>query len=404
MSVLRFAVAVLSSSMVIVLAHGAGAQPPFVRTVVVNPVPGDPVGSGTQLLTRYASITGPSITNPYVVKIEPGVYYLGTFTLPMRPFVDIEGSGEGVTILYSVADANGTIAGSEACELRSLTVLNRGPNNAIAVKNLANTFSMRNLTAIAQGGTLGSTGISDNGLSTRLRSVTAKASGSSSSTGLSSHGGMMQDINASANATRFAYAIFNASSQGELVDVVARAESAGFAGAIRNEGGGPILRNVHAVSKGDSGDGIVNGAGSSAQIFDAVILATGGSSGANGIRNEFSSAIINGADITVEADATAFGISSFFSGAPSLTNVRISVKSGAGGTGVLVEGPVTVTLDRSTVAADLYSVETRDPAAAVYVGASRLGGPVRATSGLIRCIVSYDDTYHELDPKCFPIP
>jgi hypothetical protein len=406
MKSLRSVVALLSTLMVfsLALADRVEAQPPFVRTVLVNPVPGNPVASGAQLITRYSSITSPSVTNSYLLKIEPGVYYIGAFTLPMRPYVDIEGSGEGVTIVYSTADATGTIAGAELCELRDLTVMNRGPNSAIAVKNVANTFSMRNVTAMADGGSLGSTGVSDFGLSTRMTSVTVKATGSSSSTGIGSHGGFLKDINATAIATNFAYAVFNAASQGELVDIVAHAESGGFAGAIRNESGGPILRNVHATSKGDIADGIVNGAGSSAQIFDAVIHASGGASFANGIRNEFSSAVINGADITVEAATSAFGISNFFSGTPSLTNVRVSVKAGGGGTGVLADGTVTVNLDRSSVSADHTSVETRDATTSVYVGTSRLGGPVSAISGLIRCIVSYDDTYHELDTKCNPIP
>lgn len=35
----------------------------------------------------------PSVSNPYLVKIMPGVYDLGTTSLQMRAYVDVEGSG-----------------------------------------------------------------------------------------------------------------------------------------------------------------------------------------------------------------------------------------------------------------------------------------------------------------------
>ena len=41
----------------------------------------------------------PRPTNPYLLRIEPGVYDLITDTLQMKSYVDIEGSGENVTIL-----------------------------------------------------------------------------------------------------------------------------------------------------------------------------------------------------------------------------------------------------------------------------------------------------------------
>ena len=64
----------------------------FVRTVVVSPVPGDALASGTAFLNALAGITDASLTNPYLLKLEPGVFDLGSSTLLTKTSVDIEGS------------------------------------------------------------------------------------------------------------------------------------------------------------------------------------------------------------------------------------------------------------------------------------------------------------------------
>ena len=57
-------------------------------------------------------IADPSASNPYLVKIEPGIYDLEADSLFMRPYVDIEGSGEGVTtITSSLGTGSGTVVG-----------------------------------------------------------------------------------------------------------------------------------------------------------------------------------------------------------------------------------------------------------------------------------------------------
>jgi hypothetical protein len=380
------------------------AQPAVARTITVRPVAGDPVRSGNRLWNQLAAISSPGVSNPYLLRIEAGVYDLGSRTLVLRSYVDVEGSGEGVTILVSTANANGTVAGADNCELRQVTVVNSGPTNAVALRTLADNFSVRNVTAIATGGTVSSTAIQNHGLSTRITSVTAQAVGASANA-IYSRGGTMRDVRAMADGNGIIYASFNASSDGELVDVTASAKSSdAFAGALRNEAGAPTLRNLLLFAKGgDIGDGIVNGAGSGARIFDAVIHAFGGTSFSDGIRNEFSSAVISGAEIHVESDSRAYGITNFFSGAPALSDVRIDVASGGSGIGVFASGTANVTVDRSTVQSDGTSVETRD-SAAVSVGASRLVGGVLAGTGLIRCVVSYDGNFQELNSKCLPGP
>jgi hypothetical protein len=111
---------VLCGFMLLLGAEVAGAQ---IRTVLVSPVPGNPVASGTVLRNALAGISSPSSTNRWLVKIEPGIYDVGTTLLPMRSWVDIEGSGIGVTTIRgSAVHPDATIHGASNAELRLLTV------------------------------------------------------------------------------------------------------------------------------------------------------------------------------------------------------------------------------------------------------------------------------------------
>ena len=85
----------------------------YVRTVVVSPVlvggVPDPVASGTALLAALDGIIGASDADPWLIKIEPGIYDLGTDTLSMKPYVHIEGSGEEVVTTITSASETGTV-------------------------------------------------------------------------------------------------------------------------------------------------------------------------------------------------------------------------------------------------------------------------------------------------------
>lgn len=115
-------------------AETVGAQ---IRTVLVSPVPGDPVASGTALRNALAGILSPSATDRWLLKIEPGIYDVGTAPLQMRSWVDIEGSGIGVTTFRGTAlPEEATINGASNAELRLLTVeAAQGVNGAIAMAN-----------------------------------------------------------------------------------------------------------------------------------------------------------------------------------------------------------------------------------------------------------------------------
>lgn len=75
------------------------------------------------------SITNASATNPYVVKVMPGVYDLGTASLQMKAYVDVDGSGPENTIITSsivnVGDClAGTVQMANNSSLRHLKAVN----------------------------------------------------------------------------------------------------------------------------------------------------------------------------------------------------------------------------------------------------------------------------------------
>ena len=90
--------------LVLVLSWSASAWTDFYvipvsrakRTVLVRPQ-STQTASGTALLNALDAITDASATNPYLIIIEPGVFDIGSNSLVMKEYVDIEGSGESVT-------------------------------------------------------------------------------------------------------------------------------------------------------------------------------------------------------------------------------------------------------------------------------------------------------------------
>jgi hypothetical protein len=77
----------------------AGAAPSYANVVVVALSGGD----FTDLGSALASITGATASNPWVVKVMPGVYGPGPTPIVLKSHVAIEGSGSGVTRIVAPA-------------------------------------------------------------------------------------------------------------------------------------------------------------------------------------------------------------------------------------------------------------------------------------------------------------
>jgi len=92
----------------------------YVRTIIVSPADTE-IDSGKELIDAINSVPDPNDNKRYLVKIEPGIYDLDNKSLQMREYVDIEGSGQGATVITSTAfdsSDKGTILASGNAELK----------------------------------------------------------------------------------------------------------------------------------------------------------------------------------------------------------------------------------------------------------------------------------------------
>ncbi len=169
------------------LAPGAViADDIFARILLVSPV-GDGANA-TANCTELQDALGfldtvspaPSADNPWLIKIEPGVYGCGSTPILMKPFVDVEGSGETVTVIEGEADPanifSGVVEIASNSELRHLNVIHLGGTgsawqNAVFAEFVANA-KMTHVTAESLDST-GSVGVYMNGGQLIVRSSVA---------------------------------------------------------------------------------------------------------------------------------------------------------------------------------------------------------------------------------------
>ena len=173
----------------------------FTHTLIVSPNP-DHVEAGRALVETLTGIHDASADNPYLIKIEPGIYDLEANSLYMSPYVDVEGSGEGVTTITSAVNTGfGTVVGSDNSELRFVTVKNTGEVGQQVSALFSERASPRytHVTAIASGGTENDAIHISNGTPV-LSYVTASASGGSRSTGIANFGGLLTISNSTVSA------------------------------------------------------------------------------------------------------------------------------------------------------------------------------------------------------------
>lgn len=150
--------------------------------MVVKPLPNDPVGSGTLLLNALGGITG-TAADPWLLKIEPGIYDIGLGTLVMKPFVDIEGSGEGMTTIRGagnplLAPEEPTVLGADNAELRFLTVESVGGTSTLGMQATGTSPRLTHVTVQASGASLYNSALrSYNGANPAITDATLSADG-----------------------------------------------------------------------------------------------------------------------------------------------------------------------------------------------------------------------------------
>lgn len=120
-------------------AGATGATPHYANVIVVAKSGGD----FSDLNAAANSIVDASESNPYLIKLMPGVYELGATLLQVRPYVNVEGSGEGATVI------RGNIRLVNNVELRHLTVDASAGGAAILILN--GNIALSHITLTASG-------------------------------------------------------------------------------------------------------------------------------------------------------------------------------------------------------------------------------------------------------------
>ena len=134
-------------------------------------------GDFTSIQAALNSITQATALNPYLIEVAPGVY---SETIVMKPYVDIQGSGEGVTKITAHGSAwitQSTVAGASQAEIRFLTIENTGGNTeAVALRNDTASPRLTHVTIVATNSAFAHAVIND-GAAPLLTNVTVSASG-----------------------------------------------------------------------------------------------------------------------------------------------------------------------------------------------------------------------------------
>jgi len=157
----------------------------YSNVVIVSPSGGD----FTNPVDALNSITDASASNPYLVKIMPGVYDIGSSSVQMKEYVDIEGSGENATKI--TGSAGGVVSGASNAEIRFLTI----NSSAVGMYNSNVSPKVLNvtITTIGQGQCFGI--YNDNFSSPWLTNVTITVRGQSESIGVMTRNNSMCTIN-----------------------------------------------------------------------------------------------------------------------------------------------------------------------------------------------------------------
>jgi hypothetical protein len=148
--------------------------------VVVSPQQdASSTANGNALLAALGGISGATATEPRLLHIEPGTYDLGTQALQMKQHVDIQGSGEGATLITSANSGfNPTVQGENNSELRFLEIQNTAPPGPGPGLGIYNGFVTPRLTHVTV--TSAEQGVHNECSSPVMTDVTISATGTTS--------------------------------------------------------------------------------------------------------------------------------------------------------------------------------------------------------------------------------
>ncbi len=242
-------------------------------------------GDFSTISAALAAITDAGESNPYVIRIAPGVY---TETVDLKPYIDIEGSGEGITILRGFGSNTSPSSDSSSATLRAdgiiapevrfLTVESDGTGNnyatAIWTNGTGPHLRLTHVTAVASNASANNYGIWIDTSSSNLNNVSVTASGASFNRNVGvlniSSLPTINNVNVIATGGGFNIGMVNNTSSPTLNNSNVQA-SGGSATGMSNSGSAPVVKNSTLIGS----TGSVNNSGdSSAKIANTMLDGT----------------------------------------------------------------------------------------------------------------------------------
>lgn len=271
---------------------------PFQRKVGKVAIVAQSGGDYTNPVTAMANVSTwcgtPSATNPCLVKIMPGVYDLNGGSLTMQAYVDIEGSGETITIITSaftydrMPEPLGVVNGADNAELRFLTVQDYtpGPLFKIAISNNGQSPKITHVTAIA-------------GNFSGIMSMSASPLFTGGSTGVFNYNSSptMSDVTVKATGGYGNYGIHNENSSPTMSNVIVTAVGGDKSTGIFNYNSSPTMNNVTVKA---TGGGSANIALENSSTYAATILIERSTIECGPGSSEADSAVSNGGNVTLK--------------------------------------------------------------------------------------------------------
>jgi hypothetical protein len=364
---------------------------------------GAPADNGAALAAAMAAITDASADKPYTIRLSPGLYDVGTGGLDVKPFVELQGSGEDRSILTAPGSHDlspndggtyGTVRPAGGSSVRSLTVRNSGGPSTIAV------------------------GIEIGDGTARVSDVTVDVGGGS-------------DDNIGITPNHFATAP-RLELDGATIDVAAGGIGGGI-GALASDQYDVIAVRDSSVDVTGAGFGIVadasSASGSRIRVSDTEVTVAGGGTALGGKAN--GQMMFDDVSVTVTGGTTTVGIGGSGSGFhPVLQDSTISVSGGSSsnkgfdgaqsfsatvqGSRITASGANATAMELGLGPTDSGSafvdgsvltattiVNSINAGTVVKVGASKLAGTTIVNgAGTFVCVASYESDYSLLSSTC----
>jgi hypothetical protein len=376
----------------------------YTHTFIVNSS-GSPTQNGADLLDAMTLIanSNPSASNPYLLKLEPGQYDLDNQALTLLPYVDLEGSGENITVISSTIGnssyppTTGTLVAASNTETRFLTILNSdSASNHVAVyTHYTANVNFIHLTSIASGSNSSSIFNDGGAITVRDSKITSSASGNGDSIGLNNYGGTVTVLNSNISTST---------------------AGSGTGGGISSYRGTATVQSSNISASGSAHNyGIHNSLSTALTVQNSSISASGGNNNYGLYNYGLYDLGITG---TVTLQSSIFnvsgGINSYgFYNDLGFTIIKVhsntfNVSNSTNSHGFLNNGITTgiVTLQNSNFIAsgDTNGYGLNSNSGHVQVGASQLSGttaPSIATgTGSNICVASYKDDFTALGSNC----